>query len=99
MTNWLEVSLTVNGELAEAVADVLARFAPNGVMTEQAGQYEDVIKDQEHHQDEVRAQAEQGNAHTRGHGHCIAEPVRDREVACPSCRYPTLSRWLRPVRP
>lgn len=36
MSNWLEVSLTVNGELAEAVADVLARFAPNGVMTEQA---------------------------------------------------------------
>src|SRR5512135_2362374 len=33
--NWLEVSLTVNGELAEAVADVMARFAPNGVMTEQ----------------------------------------------------------------
>jgi ribosomal protein L11 methyltransferase len=36
MTNWLEVSMTVNGELAEAVADVLARFAPNGVTTEQA---------------------------------------------------------------
>lgn len=36
MTNWLEVSLSVNGELAEAVADVLARFAPNGVMTEQS---------------------------------------------------------------
>ena len=35
MKNWLEVSLTVDGELAEAVADVLARFAPNGVMTEQ----------------------------------------------------------------
>ena len=35
MMNWLEVSLTVDGELAEAVADVLARFAPNGVMTEQ----------------------------------------------------------------
>ncbi|MFA5873684.1 MAG: 50S ribosomal protein L11 methyltransferase [Anaerolineales bacterium] len=34
--SWLEVSLTVNGELAEAVADVLARFAPNGVTTEQA---------------------------------------------------------------
>ena len=34
--NWLEVSLTVNGELAEAVADVLARFSPNGVTTEQA---------------------------------------------------------------
>ena len=36
MDSWLEVSLTVNGELAEAVADVLARFAPNGVTTEQA---------------------------------------------------------------
>ena len=34
--NWLEVSLTVNGELAEAVADLLARAAPNGVTTEQA---------------------------------------------------------------
>ncbi len=33
--NWLEVSLTVDGELAESVADVLARFVPNGVMTEQ----------------------------------------------------------------
>lgn len=33
--NWLEVSLTVDGELAEAVADVLARFASNGVTTEQ----------------------------------------------------------------
>ncbi len=33
---WLEVSMTVNGELAEAVADVLARFAPNGVTTEQS---------------------------------------------------------------
>jgi ribosomal protein L11 methyltransferase len=33
--NYLEVSLTVNGELAEAVADVLGRFAPNGVTTEQ----------------------------------------------------------------
>lgn len=39
--NWLEVSLTVNGELAEAVADVLARFAPNGVMTEQGVKYTD----------------------------------------------------------
>ena len=28
---WLEVSLTVNGEAAEAVADLLARFAPDGV--------------------------------------------------------------------
>ena len=34
--NWLEVSLTVSGELAEAVADVLARFVPSGVTTEQA---------------------------------------------------------------
>jgi ribosomal protein L11 methyltransferase len=36
MTDWMEVSMTVNGELAEAVADVFSRFAPNGVMTEQA---------------------------------------------------------------
>jgi ribosomal protein L11 methyltransferase len=41
MSNWLEVSLTVNGELAEAVADVLARFAPNGVVTEQAVKFTD----------------------------------------------------------
>ncbi len=34
MNSWLEVSLTVNGELAEAVADVLARFAPGGVAIE-----------------------------------------------------------------
>ncbi len=39
--NWLEVSLVVDGELAEAVADVLARFAPNGVMTEQGVKYND----------------------------------------------------------
>ncbi len=39
--NWLEVSITVNGELAEAVADVLARFAPDGVMTEQGVKYID----------------------------------------------------------
>jgi ribosomal protein L11 methyltransferase len=41
MISWLEISLTVNGELAEAVADVLARFAPNGVMTEQGVKYTD----------------------------------------------------------
>jgi ribosomal protein L11 methyltransferase len=41
MDNWLEVSLTVNGELAEAVADVLARFAPSGVMTQQAVGFKD----------------------------------------------------------
>lgn len=34
---WLEVSLLVDGELAEAVADVLARFAPGGVVTESTG--------------------------------------------------------------
>src|SRR5689334_22349043 len=39
--NWLEVSLTVDGELAESVADVLARFAPNGVMTEQGVKFID----------------------------------------------------------
>ena len=45
MTNWLEVSLTVEGELAEAVADVLARFAPNGVMTEQGVKF---LDDEDH---------------------------------------------------
>jgi ribosomal protein L11 methyltransferase len=39
--NWMEVSLSVNGELAEAVADVFARFAPNGVVTEQGVKYRD----------------------------------------------------------
>jgi ribosomal protein L11 methyltransferase len=39
--NWLEVSLTINGELAEAVADVLARFAFSGVMMEQGVKYTD----------------------------------------------------------
>ena len=32
--NWLEVSLTVDGELAEPVAEVLARFMPEGVVIE-----------------------------------------------------------------
>ena len=41
MISWLEVSLTVNGELAEAVADVLARFAFSGVMMEQGVKYMD----------------------------------------------------------
>src|SRR5215216_2457099 len=41
MTSWLEVSLTVNGELAEAVADVMARFAYSGVMMEQGVKYMD----------------------------------------------------------
>lgn len=33
-TTWLEVSLVVDGEMAEAVAEVLARFARNGVAIE-----------------------------------------------------------------
>ena len=32
--HWLEVSLTVDGELAEAVAEVIDRFASNGVVIE-----------------------------------------------------------------
>jgi len=39
--NWLEVSLTVDGELAESVAEVLSRFAPNGVTTEQGVKFFD----------------------------------------------------------
>lgn len=39
--NWLEVSMVVNGELAEAVADVMARFAYSGVMMEQGVRYND----------------------------------------------------------
>ena len=31
---WLEISLFVNGELAEAVAEVIARYAPTGVVIE-----------------------------------------------------------------
>jgi len=32
--SWLEISLTVDGELAEAVAEVLARFIPSGIVIE-----------------------------------------------------------------
>lgn len=32
--NWLEISLTVDGEIAEAVAEVLSRYLPNGVAIE-----------------------------------------------------------------
>ncbi|MBE0409796.1 MAG: 50S ribosomal protein L11 methyltransferase [Anaerolineales bacterium] len=32
--SWLEISLTVDGELAEAVSEVLSRFAPHGVVIE-----------------------------------------------------------------
>ena len=41
ITNWLEVSLTVDGELAEAVADAFARYAPGGVVAERGIKYLD----------------------------------------------------------
>lgn len=37
--NWLEVSLIVDGEMAEAVAEVLARHIPNGVVIESTAIY------------------------------------------------------------
>lgn len=40
-SNWLEVSMVVDGELAEAVADVIGRFTPQGVVMEQAVKYND----------------------------------------------------------
>jgi len=39
--HWLEVSMVVDGELAEAVAEVLARFAPEGVAIESTAVYAD----------------------------------------------------------
>jgi ribosomal protein L11 methyltransferase len=39
--HWLEVSLTVNGEMAEAVAEVLSRFVSGGVVTESGVIYND----------------------------------------------------------
>ncbi|MEA4909468.1 MAG: 50S ribosomal protein L11 methyltransferase [Anaerolineaceae bacterium] len=39
--HWLEVSLTVDGELAEAVSEVLSRFASNGVVVESTVKYND----------------------------------------------------------
>lgn len=39
--HWLEVSLTVNGEMAEAVAEVLSRFVSGGVVTESGVIYTD----------------------------------------------------------
>ena len=38
-STWLEVSLTVDGELAEAVAEVLARYIPAGVVIESTAVY------------------------------------------------------------
>jgi ribosomal protein L11 methyltransferase len=39
--DWVEISLTVNGELAEAVAEVLSRYCSNGVTTEQGVRHVD----------------------------------------------------------
>lgn len=38
---WIEVSIVVDGELAEAVADVLGRFVSNGVVVESGVKYND----------------------------------------------------------
>ncbi len=38
---WLEVSLTLEGEEAEAVAEILGRFAPGGVVLEQGASFND----------------------------------------------------------
>ena len=40
MHAWLEVSLTCNGELAEAAAEVFSRFAPDGVVIEAVTRYD-----------------------------------------------------------
>jgi len=37
--HWLEVSLVVDGELAEGVAETISRYATNGVVCEQAVEY------------------------------------------------------------
>ena len=39
---WLEVSVLVDGDMAEAIAEVLARFAPNGVVIESTAIYASV---------------------------------------------------------
>lgn len=38
--HWLEVSVSVDGELAEAVAELISRFATNGVVCEQGVEYD-----------------------------------------------------------
>jgi ribosomal protein L11 methyltransferase len=42
--NWLEIRLTVDGEMAEAVADLLARHAPGGVAIESEREGEEAAK-------------------------------------------------------
>jgi len=46
---WLEIALTIDGELAEAVSDVLARYMPNGVVVE--GSYAYLNAEDEGHLD------------------------------------------------
>jgi ribosomal protein L11 methyltransferase len=50
---WLEVSLTVNGEAAEAVADLLTRFAPEGVALQAARVVQPPESEQAQGSDEV----------------------------------------------
>lgn len=38
--SWMEVSLECSGEIAEAVAEIFARYAPNGVMIDHITQYD-----------------------------------------------------------
>ncbi len=45
---WVEVSLAVDGEMAEAVADVLRRFAPAGVVIEATAIATDYAEDEGH---------------------------------------------------
>ena len=44
--HWLEVSLVVDGELAEAIAETLGRFVSNGVVIESGINYNDVDEGQ-----------------------------------------------------
>ena len=37
---WLEVSVICNGEIGEAVAEVMARFAENGVVIESITEFD-----------------------------------------------------------
>src|SRR5688500_6368804 len=55
--SWLEVSLVVNGEAAEAVADVLTRFAPEGVALEATGLVTSPDTDETRPTGEVRVRA------------------------------------------
>jgi len=51
---WLEISLKVNGELAEAVAEVLARYLPNGVAIESTAVVSNGLDENSHAVDPLR---------------------------------------------